>query len=200
LAEIDDKATFALTWEGLKVTGDGGITARIGYNSNVVDDEDKVITYGKILNITDASQNSLMSFSNDGILKVGEWSVSQNGLESIDSTSESDGTETPAVYGMTRSTPTGVNAPTVFLSSKGRQAKFYKDESNIQDLSNVVFKAGDHFMVTNNGTLYANDGQIGTMDIGDIASKSYTVASDVYTDNFSWKFSSTEGMFMWNGQ
>ena len=32
--EIDDKATFALTWEGLKVTGNTGGTARIGRQSD----------------------------------------------------------------------------------------------------------------------------------------------------------------------
>jgi hypothetical protein len=75
LDEIDDKATFALTWEGLKVTGDGGITARIGYNNNIVDEEGNVITYGNILNITDNNEKSLMSFSNEGVLKIGGWSV-----------------------------------------------------------------------------------------------------------------------------
>jgi hypothetical protein len=30
LKDIDSKATFALTWEGLKVTGNEGVAARIG--------------------------------------------------------------------------------------------------------------------------------------------------------------------------
>lgn len=34
MKEIDDKATFALTWEGLKVTGDEGVVARIGKDDN----------------------------------------------------------------------------------------------------------------------------------------------------------------------
>jgi hypothetical protein len=39
--EIDEKATFALTWEGLKVTGNDGVVARIGKQTD-----------GKILNIS----------------------------------------------------------------------------------------------------------------------------------------------------
>jgi hypothetical protein len=30
LQQIDEKATFALTWEGLKVTGEDGVVARMG--------------------------------------------------------------------------------------------------------------------------------------------------------------------------
>jgi hypothetical protein len=38
IKDINDNATFALTWEGLKVTGNNGTVARIGkYGSNIVD-------------------------------------------------------------------------------------------------------------------------------------------------------------------
>lgn len=141
LEEIDQKATFALTWEGLKVTSEEGAVVRIGkLNSN-------------IFNITKGNgevAQSLMSFSNDGTLKVGGWSVGQDALESIDFTSESDST------------------PKIFLSSKGREANFYKDENNIgQELDNVVFKAGRYFMVTNDGSLYAKSGEIAGWAIND---------------------------------
>jgi hypothetical protein len=42
LKEIDDKATFALTWEGLKVTGNQGGAARIGkQNGSIMEVRDK---------------------------------------------------------------------------------------------------------------------------------------------------------------
>lgn len=55
--EIDAYATFALTWEGLKVTGDSGIVARIGKND------------GSIVKVTNGEEK-LLVVSNDGNLEV----------------------------------------------------------------------------------------------------------------------------------
>jgi hypothetical protein len=55
--EIDAYATFALTWEGLKVTGDSGIVARIGKND------------GSIVKIANGEEN-LFVVSNDGNLEM----------------------------------------------------------------------------------------------------------------------------------
>jgi hypothetical protein len=69
--EIDSKATFALTWDGLKVTGENNVVARLGKITE--DDGTK-----NILSITKGSGEnklSLMTFSNDGVFKVGNWQV-----------------------------------------------------------------------------------------------------------------------------
>jgi hypothetical protein len=45
-------------------------------------------------------------------------------------------------------------------------------------IDNIVFKAGENFMVSENGTLYARNGIIGDMEIGDIASKNEVPPKD----------------------
>ena len=64
--EIDESATFALTWQGLKVTGNDGVEARIGKYDNY------------IINITKKTElgtDSLLSFNNSGTLQIGGWQV-----------------------------------------------------------------------------------------------------------------------------
>jgi hypothetical protein len=60
---INGNATFALTWEGLKVTGNNNVVARIGRQGN------------DILQIANGS-NNLLTFSNSGVLNIGGWKVS----------------------------------------------------------------------------------------------------------------------------
>ena len=92
-----------------------------------------------------------MSFSNDGTLKVGGWSVSQDGLESM---------EEPATWNMRRAATVAENtAPKAFLSAKGRRVQA-PSNAPWNDKS-IVFKAGDNFVVDEDGGLYANSGVIG---------------------------------------
>lgn len=57
LGEIDKYATFALTWDGLKVTGDAGVVARIGKLD------------GNIINIT-KNNNKIFSINTNGNLTL----------------------------------------------------------------------------------------------------------------------------------
>lgn len=148
--EIDAKATFALTWEGLKVTGSNGVEARIG----------KITQNGTeyIMNITKGAgddKESLLSFSNNGTLKVGDWSVSKDGLDSID--------EESATYDLRRSAVSSI--PQVFLSAKGRQILSDPDNPNPWGDADIVFKAGDHFHVTKQGAVYGSAGNIAGWEI-----------------------------------
>jgi hypothetical protein len=61
----NDKVKFALTWEGLKVTGNDGITALFGKHS--IGEGRNAKNY--ILNITN-NNNSIFSISTDGDLKI----------------------------------------------------------------------------------------------------------------------------------
>lgn len=145
--EINSKATFALTWEGLKVTGDSGVEARVG----------KLGEY--ILNITKKEDTdddgideeiSLMSFSTSGTLTVGNWSVSQDGLQSIVK-------QTPKTWGL-RAINTSDDVPSIYLSSQGRELSLEQFTQNEDDKDQIVFKAGDNFYVSNEGILYAKNG------------------------------------------
>ena len=58
VSQVDADATFALTWEGLKVTGDNGGTARIGKQD------------GRILQVQDRNGQETFSVSNEGKIKT----------------------------------------------------------------------------------------------------------------------------------
>ena len=157
--DIDQKATFALTWEGLKVTGSDEAVARLGK----IKDKDG---NNLILSITKGPKEnptSLMSFSNDGTLTVGGWSVGQDGFESV---------EQPAAYSLTRNATnntegdTSIQEPKIFLSATGRTVPNLNDTS-FKD-QKIVFKAGDNFYVTDDGAMYAKAGKIGDMEIGNL--------------------------------
>jgi hypothetical protein len=64
IGQIDKVATFALTWDGLKVTGDEGVVARIGKQLD-----------GNILKIGRDGEEPLLSFDNSGTMKIGAWSI-----------------------------------------------------------------------------------------------------------------------------
>lgn len=110
IAEIDSKATFALTWEGLKVTDSNGVVARIGNIHN------------SIIDITDTNGNSIFKVSNTGGLEV-------------------------------------------------------------------------------RGDIYATGGTIGNMTIIDAENAiRNAMQAEVDTQNFSWKFDSASGLYMYNGE
>lgn len=134
--QIDEKATFALTWKGLKVTGDNGpngapMVARLGKDST------------HMFKIGEEDQTPLMSFSNTGVLTVGGWTVSQDGLEKDE---------------------------TVYLRSTPKEETF-SDSQGQSQTENIMLRVGDNFRVSKDGELFANAGKIGAMEIGQIASK-----------------------------
>ena len=142
LKEIDDRATFALTWEGLKVSGNDGVIAKLGKLDGYI------LKIGK-----EEEENPLLSFDNSGVLRVGAWSVSQNGLISVDGEQQS-----VATYSLRRVAPV---APNIFLVPTPIEInvdQFYSSQSSSQT-DNIVFKAGDNFLVSEAGTLYARNGR-----------------------------------------
>jgi hypothetical protein len=54
--------------------------------------------------------------------------------------------------------------------TSGITANLKDAEGKSYSVDNLVFKAGDGFGVTTDGTIYANKGKIGNLEIGDIAS------------------------------
>ena len=174
--EIDQNATFALTWDGLKVTGENeNIVAKIGRLDDYILRIYKKEGVGKT--------TDLMSFSNEGVLQVGQWTVNQNGF-----TNGGQQNNGPATYGLRRTAET---KPEVFLNATPVERSIVDWGQKGND--NIVFKAGENFMVSENGTLYANSGYIGTLAIKEVAGK--TGIGDV----FSWSFDGDEGMKMWRG-
>lgn len=116
LNEVEDKATFALTWEGLKVTGNNGVVAKIGKS---IDD---------IINVQNSS-GKIFGVTNDGDVfvkgeieaisgKIGDWLLSEGSLRDMDETIyfqpsstlsipslTSDATTTPVLSIGTQATP-----------------------------------------------------------------------------------------------
>jgi hypothetical protein len=58
--EIDSKATFALTYEGFKVTNDRGITLRIGDNAKTE------LNNTNLLDVRDSENNLILAIEEDG--------------------------------------------------------------------------------------------------------------------------------------
>jgi hypothetical protein len=166
--DIDQKATFALTWEGLKVTGNDGVVAKLGKVGNnilsitktYVDSNDADGDGNKTETITD----ELMTFDNDGTLTVGGWKV------------ENDSFTSQSGPGAMRRTAN----PLVYISSTGREENVYdwtkeKDEgesSNV-NMHSMTINANNTFMVGRDGTIFANAGYIGGVKIGSVASTKY---------------------------
>jgi hypothetical protein len=73
--KISECATFALTWEGLKVTGNDGVVAKIGKDDT------------NIINITktvDGKNKSIFRVGNDGTSEIAGWMVEPIGFNSPD--------------------------------------------------------------------------------------------------------------------
>jgi hypothetical protein len=66
LAEIDDNATFSLTWEGLKVTNAKGVTLRIGDGAKISADSTD------ILDARGIDGKSIISITENGDFRWGE--------------------------------------------------------------------------------------------------------------------------------
>lgn len=72
--DIDDKATFALTWEGLKVTNKQGTELRIGDNAKSSENDTS------LLEVRDQNNNVTFSITQNGALKWGAGSTAQKAL------------------------------------------------------------------------------------------------------------------------
>jgi hypothetical protein len=56
------------------------------------------------------------------------------------------------------------------------------------------------YYLLEDGSIYATKGKIGGLEIDGLSNTiNEKLNADSDTSNFSWKFSPTEGMFMWNG-
>lgn len=126
LEQIDEKATFALTWEGLKVTGNEGIVARMGKLN------------GSIFKITNEGQ-PIIDIQNDGVSKIGNLTVNSRVSENLVTDDaiglyppNTDGVElTPNEDGSYTVTCTATNQPNVGLSIGTEKLLFEKNQNYI---------------------------------------------------------------------
>ena len=161
--EIDTNATFALTWEGLKVTGNEGVEARIGKND------------GNILAITKNAQ-TLLNITNDGILEIAGTIKANDGYLG----SEEKGwkiNESSLTYGKI------ADSKSFILSPYGYTVSEHKLQIGKSDSSTVWVMTIDKNMgISNNGTLYAKNadiegiiaatkGSIGAWSIGEVGTE-----------------------------
>jgi hypothetical protein len=70
IEEIDSRATFALTWDGLKISNDRGITLHIGDNAKTG------VNNRNLLDVSNAAGNSIFAIKEDGSLAWGPGSAS----------------------------------------------------------------------------------------------------------------------------
>jgi hypothetical protein len=68
--EIDEKATFSLTWEGFKVTNDKGISLRIGDNAKTSSNNTN------LLDVRGGNNQSIFAIKEDGSLIWGAGAAS----------------------------------------------------------------------------------------------------------------------------
>ena len=92
--EVDDKATFALTWEGLKVTGNNGVVARIGKQNYTVKDGDNDIEKTAIIKVSSEDKDTFVidekgHVTTSGTIKaedgeIGGWKIDGNNIIKIE--------------------------------------------------------------------------------------------------------------------
>lgn len=140
--ELDEKASFSLTWNGLKVIGfgkeDQAVEARIG---KIYDEKDTLTDF--IINVTrtnaDKTTKTIFGITNEGYLviegsvtswtggRIGGWYVDENLIKS------------------------DMNNPNAFLSPQG--TKF----TTISQDELFIIKVGNSFGVTTSGKAYIGD-------------------------------------------
>ena len=93
--EVDDKATFALTWEGLKVTGNNGAVARIGkQNYTIKDDDGDDVEKTAIIKVSSEDKDTFVidekgHVMTSGTIKaedgeIGGWKIDSNNIVKIE--------------------------------------------------------------------------------------------------------------------
>lgn len=138
-SDIDRQATFALTWDGLKVTGDTGVVARIGRLD------------GNIIDITN-KEGSILQVSNNGEAKIAGWNISQYALTNF-GTSNTEGKNDNSFCMQIKPKDTDseeTNALAIGTVSEGDW-----DSAN--------------FIVRHDGTMFSKQGRIGAWTINQSA-------------------------------
>jgi hypothetical protein len=83
--EVDKEASFSLTWDGLKVTGNEGVIARLGKANSGILEISK--TYTSTEN-GELVTEKLMRLTNDGKLSIGNFFLDKGALYSVTSGKE----------------------------------------------------------------------------------------------------------------
>lgn len=165
IEEIDQLATFALTWEGLKVTGEDGTVARMGKLGNNI---------FRISKNTEDGEEDYLTFSTDGKLTVGGWSVDQDGLVSY---KEAPAQRTYSLRARAIEPAEEMEKiPAVYFVAEPRSESIedWVTGETVDKIDSIMLKAGDNFMVSQDGTLYAKSGHIGPFKMGQVESDEYT--------------------------
>lgn len=160
IGEIEQKATFALTWEGLKVTGNEGVVAKLGREGNYIM---KVTKNGETTPSFSIDLDGNVSVS--GGLSVQEgatiagWTVGANSL-------------------VTTGKTLGTNGFHMYTANYGTGAYFGASSSQ-----NWALGIGQYFGVTSGGDLYAKNatlsgGNIAGWTIGTTSIKKGTLGTD----------------------
>lgn len=245
LAQIDEKATFALTWEGLKVTGNNSTEARLGKQENY------------IMTVKDQQGKDTFRIGNDGKVEIaGELLIGGN-LESGSSITRVGrnllrNTSSPTILDDVNNSYQGYCCtdfePTILPLEKQKTYTFSADVEIIQssspptqitiafynELINTTIAAtnldiiNNHVSGTITGSNYTGSEEIkrfiiyaglasGTrgnkvkftnmkLEEGSqattwsVAPEDPSLAPSVNTNDFSWKFSPNDGLYMYNGQ
>lgn len=89
--EIDDYATFALTWEGLKVCGHGSTVARIGRQNYQVMENNELVDKNAIIRINNGSEDTFVVFDDGDVLIKGTISANDGDIAGWKITEDSIG-------------------------------------------------------------------------------------------------------------
>ena len=174
--DIDDNATFALTWEGLKVTGNDKAVARIGKH--------QVATQSMIISVVDKDGNTTFSVTNNGEVQANRVNLVNSTINGKEPVSKDD---LPDISNFL-TTDTFIDVITddkgvTYTIVKGKDGKVISTTKASQNYvaTNVGFgpnSENTNFILTQDGlltasnaivhgTIFANSGQIGGMTIGD---------------------------------
>ena len=97
IEDIDPNATFALTWEGLKVTNSNQATLRIGDGAKIPGKEGTVLDTC-LLKITDKEGNTTFAIREDGTLAWGAGSTATKAQYSVDGVNNWHDAKNPEDY------------------------------------------------------------------------------------------------------
>ena len=154
LQQIDENATFALTWEGLKVT-QGVATARIGNYSWKEGSGASETTKSAMIKINNGTKDTFIVDSSGNVMMQGSIFAKSGEIAgwTIDEGKLTTGT-------------LGTNGFHMYASGYGSGKFFNADESKDWALG-----VGSNFGVDKDGVVYAKAGKIGTMEIGQLVGR-----------------------------
>jgi hypothetical protein len=223
---INELATFALTWEGLKVTGNSSTIAQLGkqrYNNDdyimivknsngdptfTIKNDGSVAIAGNLQigdAITATNDSNIMSTANrDGTYK---WLFDKDsGLKMwYDSDDDSENNEDNPCFSITGKQLT-MNGTIKSGSGEFGQADTFwivpegiKKQTLFEHTDDWVMAAGNKTGITKDGSIYCSNLIATDGKIGEVEIGKI-MPTNANTNNFSWSFDSKKGMFMWNGQ